>query len=649
MLDTLPDDILFIILTHLECAKDVRSLLLANRRLITVNQSHDEAWRIFIRSRFPGLSLPQQPPSSTSPAAAPAAQLGWHDLANTSTWQSQAWDRRSLSFNAMLPIPTRNQRSAARRRQAVPYHPVLDAHFDPCRKEELVVWGAGENLVARRRRRGKAGSSPEKESWHRVDGKETNYVAGYDDIKAVSLVKGAGRDGGLGALVGRDNGHLALVDVSEGNFGQRLADFSPTHAAQRVEGHGDDQNTVNSVGLLQQKRLVAAATKAGVYLYSLPEESDVNVQPSAYLDLNQHFEQPGTILGHAKWMNEDTMALALQGCQHQLRYATLTPTGIESVTPYKNAALEDKFDISYPKGRLCTNSLTPVDASSITGGDSKLLLSAWRDGSVRLQDLRTPSPFDMVYCDNIDPWSEFESLLPFGTSHFVGGGAHGASIKVFDFRWQRDYYHTAAMPCSPDTPNPRPHQPFVPSPEHLAECRSRCDYIAGRRCRWHELSRDLYYRPNGTYFFSKSLPRENAYAGVWSLARASPLSPNFYIGISGGVVEASLCSVVNGTPEVDPVFGCTVRPGQDLGAGYSTMHLDASLMETGDGMLYKDNDRNVRMPPMRSKGRSKMRWEDYERIPTELRRRHRLDERYHILDDFVDDVDLQAVAEGRWN
>lgn len=661
MLDTLPDDILFIVLTHLECAKDVRALLLTNRRLITVNQSHDEAWRIFVRSRFPGVSLPNQnPPSPTSPGAAPANQLGWHDLANSTTWQSRAWDRRSLSFNAMLPIPTRNQRAAARRRQAVPYHPVLDAHFDPSAKEELVVWGAGENLVARRRRRGKTGASPEKEVWHRVDGKEANYVAGYDDIRAVSIVEDVGRDG-LGALVGRDNGHLALLDVSEGNFGQRLADFSPAHAAQRVKGQGDDQKTVNSVDVLHQKRLVAASTRAGVYLYPLPDESDVNVQPSAYLDLTQHFEQQGTTLGHAKWMNEDTMVLALQGCQNQLRYATLTPTGIESLTPYKNAALEDRFDVSYSKGRLCTNSLTPIDGSSIAGGHSNLLLSAWRDGSVRLQDLRTPSPFDLVYCDNIDPWSEFEALLPFGTSHFVGGGAHGASVKVFDLRWQRGYHHTAAMPCGADAPRPTPHQPFLPPPPpgHPAGRGRCCDHAAGRRCRWHGLSRGLYHRPNGTYFLSRSLPRDSAYAGVWSLARASPLSPNFYVGISGGVVEAALCSVVGGEPEVDPVFGCRSTAGagaaagqgqgQDLGAGYSTVHLDASLMETGDGMMCRDNDRSVRMPPMRGKGRSKMRWEDYEAIPSGLKRRHRLDERYHILDDFVDDVDLRAVTEGRWN
>ena len=656
MLDSLPDDILFIILTQLESAKDTRSLLLANKRLNTFVQTQDEGWRIFVRSHFPSTALQQQP-HSASPAA---DQPRWHDLANSLTWQARAWDRRSLSFHAMLPIPTRNQRTAARRRQAVPFHPVLDAHYDFSMKEELVVWGAGENLVARRRQTRKGSASPEKVIWHRLDGKEMNYGPGYDDIKAVSLVEGVGR-GGLGALVGRDNGHLALLDVSEENFGQRLADFSPSHTTQLVEGvdavwmQGDHQKTVNSVDVLHDQRLVAAATKAGVHLYRLPEDDAATVQPSAYLDLtNQHFEQSGITLGHAKWMNEDMMVFALQGCKHQLRYATLTPTGIESVTSYKNAILEEEFDVSYSKGRLCTHSLTPIDASSIMGGDSKLVLSAWRDGSVRLQDLRTPSPFDLVYCDNIDPWSEFEALLPFGASHFVGGGAHGAAVKVFDFRWQRNYYHTAAMPCGADAPSPRPHQPFMSPPgQPVAKPRGRCDHVAGRRCRWHELSRGLYYRPNGTFFFSKSLPREDAYAGVWSLARASPLSPNFYIGISGGVVEASLSSTTDGggggIPEVDPVFGCLIPGQKDPGAGYSTMSLDASLMETGDGMMYEDNHRSVRMPPMRGKGRSKMRWEDYKSLPGEVRRRHRLDERYHILDDFVEDLDLRLVKEGRWN
>ncbi|KAI3394521.1 hypothetical protein diail_2610 [Diaporthe ilicicola] len=653
MLDALPDDVLLLIIVHLETAKDVRALLLANRRLrALIHTDHDGGWRAFVRSRFPSVPIPFAPSSSSS------RYPGWGEIAKSLTWQSRAWDRRSLSFRAMLQVATRGQSSAPRRRQGTPYHPVLDAHFDVGTREELVVWGAGEDFIARRRRLGPDSIYPEKVVWHRLDGKDLNYSAGRDDIRAVSVVEGVGETAdSLGALVGRDNGHLVLLDLSEERFGEKLADFSPEHTV--VDETRDlgpttkfNQGTINSIDVLPRKRLFAAATKAGVQLYNMPEQPGVNVAPSAYLDLTtHHFDQPNTTLGYARWMGEETMAFALQGCQHQLRYATITPTGIQTLTPYKNAALEEQFDISYGKGRLCTHSLTPLEPSSAAGGNASLLLTAWRDGSVRLQDVRTPSPFDLVYCDNIDPWSEFETLLPFGTTHFVGGGAHGATIKIFDFRWSRDYYHTAAMPCSPEQPFPKPNQPFLPAPGPTARPRSRCEpRPSGSRCSWHELSRDLYYRPNGKFFFSKSLPRENAYAGVWSMARSSSLAPNFYIGISGGVVEASLSSTpaaLGDAMEVDPVFGCCTTGQRDLGAGYSTVPLEASLMETGDGLMYKENDRTVRMPPMRGRGWNKLRKDEYEGIPVERRGRHRLDERYQIMSDFINDVGW-GRAKQRW-
>lgn len=651
MLDALPDDVLLLVIVHLETAKDIRALLLANRRLASLVRADDEGgWRAFVRSRFPSIPIPFVPSSSSS------SYPKWGKVASSLTWQSRAWDRRSLSFQAMLPAANLNQRRAPRRRQGTPYHPVLDAHFDFAAKEELVVWGAGENFLAKRRRQGRGGAHPEKVVWHSLDGKDLGYSAGRDDITAVSVVEGVGN--GLGALVGRDNGNLALLDLSEEKFGEKLADFSPDYATvDEAEYVGPttrfNQGTIISTDVLSRKRLVAAATKAGVQLYHLPEESGANVQPSGYLDLTtHHFDQPNTILGYARWMGEDTMAFALKGCEHQLRHATITPTGIETVSSYKNTAMEDQFDISYSKGRLCAHSLTPIEATSVTGGNSNLLLTAWRDGSVRLQDIRTQSPFDLVYCDNIDPWSDFEALLPFGTSHFVAGGAHGATVKIFDFRWPRDYYHTAAMPCSPEKPFPKPIQPFLEPPSPSSKPRNHCDALfSGSRCRWHEQSRDLYYRPNGTFFFSKSLPRKDAYAGVWSLARSSSLSPNFYIGISGGVVEASLSATpavtgAGGATEVDPVFGCAMGQ-EEPGAGYSTVPLEASLMETGDGLLYWENDRTVRMPPMRGKGWNKLRKDEYESIPGELKARHRLDERYQIMSDFVEDVDLRRAKE-RW-
>lgn len=646
MVDRLPEDILYLVFSHLNTARDIRALLLTNRRLNTIVGAEDEGWRTFVRSRFPDISLPSLSSSSFS----------WHHLANSLTFQTRAWERRSLAFEAIMPGPPSAHRAqrGGRRRHEAPFHPALDAHLDLSTGEEVVIWGAGENLVARRRRGRDPTANPKETVWHSLEGKGIGYRSGVDDIKAVAIVQDVcARSGSLGVLVGRDNGHLALLSASEESFGERLADLNPQHVMDG--GERWTQETVNSVDILHHQNLVAVAGKSGVFIYPLPEQSSANIAPTTFLDVtSQSLAAEGFSVGNAKWMGENVMALGLSGCKDSLRHVTLTPAGFENITTVKNDSLGENFGVNYNKSRLCAGSLTPIDASSVIGGGgSNVLLSAWRDGTVRLQDLRTPSPLDLVYCDNIDPWSEFEALLPFGTSHFVAGGAHGATIKVFDFRWPRQYYHTTALPCGDVKPVPTVSQPFLSEPHDPGAAEGECDHTTGRSCRWHELSRTLYHRPNAKLFFSKSLPREHAYAGVWSMARASPLSPNFYIGISGGVIEASLAAAsppsAPGTgPDVsqlavDPNFGYGPSRAADIGAGYTNYSLDASLMEIGDGRLDMRHDRSVRLPSMRGRGWSRITEKMGLGTPESIVMRHRLDPRYHLLGDF-DRSDLWRVA-----
>lgn len=527
----------------------------------------------------------------------------------------------------------------------------MDVHADLGANEELVVWGAGENIVARRRRGRRADWTPAETLWHRVDGAASGYCAGYDDITALAIVEGVcGKEGELGMVVGRDNGHLALLGAGETEFGERLADLVP-------RGVGDDepagwtQDKISSVDVLSQQGRVAVSTKSAVLLYSLPrDDAGVDVAASAYLD----FTTPALVdssesLGGAKWMGSDTLVLGMNGRKDPLRYVRVTPAGFEDVVPVQNTALEEKFSLEPNKSHLCSSSLTPIDGTSVAGGHgTNLVLSSWRDGTVRLQDLRTPSALDLVYSDNIDPWSALDTLLPFGATHFIGGGAHGATIKVFDFRWPRQYFHTAALPCGKERPVPNPSQPFLSAPTDRGSQCAACNHRTGRTCRWHALSQTLYHRPNGTFFFSKSLPRAVAQVCVWSMARASPLAPNFYIGLSGGVVEASLATLppISSAHEtdVDPHFGWVPSVQRDMGAsGYEVHDLDASLMETGDGRLCAENVRSVRMPAMRGRGWSRISEKMGDGVPERLVRRHRLDERYHVLADF-DRAELWGVV-----
>lgn len=640
----LPDDVLYLIFAHLQTARDLRAVSLTDKRLhAVINGDDNQGWRIFVRTRFPSLDLASLSTSSHK----------WPYLADSLTWQSRAWDRRAVSFQAMLPTPPRTARrgpATGRRLREAPFHPVVDAHADLDAEEELVVWGAGENIMARRRRGRRADWTPGETVWHRVKGADMGYRAGYDDVTALSILDGVcGKSGELGIVVGRDNGHLTLLGAGEGDFGQKLADLHPRHAAG--EDSGWTQEKINSVDLLHQEGRMAVATKAAVLLYSLPQDdTGVDVAPSAYLGFaTQASDDSWESVGGAKWMGRDTLALGMSGRKDPLRFVKISPTGFEDVMPVRNTALEEAFSLESNKSSLCTRSLAPIDASSITGGHgSNLLLSSWRDGTIRLQDIRTASPLDLVYSDNIDPCA-LDTLLPFGTSHFIGGGAHGAAIKVFDFRWPRQYFHTAALPCGIESPVPTPSQPFLTAPTERKPQWPSCNYLIGNTCRWHTLSQDLYHRPNGTFYFSKSLPRATTYACIWSMARASPLSPNFYIGISGGIVEANLATLPPITSthetEVDPHFGWVPCVQRDMGeSAYDVHDLDASLMETGDGRLCPENQRSVRLPPMRGKGWSRITEKMGDGVPDQLVRRHRLDERFHVLSDY-DRADLWGVIE----
>ncbi|KAF3761799.1 hypothetical protein M406DRAFT_295504 [Cryphonectria parasitica EP155] len=643
MLDTLPDDILYIVFSHLESANAIRALSLTSRRLRNTIQAKDEGWRIFVRSRFPSIPLPSL--SSSSPYT-------WHHLADSLTWQDRAWARRSLTFQAMFPRPIPRQRTH-RLRTPAPFHPVLDARLDFTTGEELVIWGAGEDLIARRRQGSSGGPSASSEGtvWHQIVGGDVGHRAGPDDFKTMSIIE----DVTWGVVTGRYNGQLTLLSAGAGSFGESIADFHPRYLEERPAKWRQD--TVNSVDILRRRNLMASTSKSGVFLYQLPGDPGATVAPSSYLDLAaEHGDASQVTVYQAKWMGEEegVLALGLSGTAPALKYARLTPTGLADVTAVKTPLVEDTSNIKRYDSKLCHRSLTPVDASSIAGGrGANLLLSAWRDGMIRLQDIRTPSPLDSVFCDNIDPLSSPDALLPFGTTHFVAGygGGSGTTVKIFDFRWPRQYHHTTALPCGPESPKPKPGQAFLAPPrDDPGTWALACDHVAGRTCRWHKLSRSLFYRPNANFLISKALPRSAAYSSIWSMARASPLSPNFYIGVGGGIVEASLAVAASSEKfssglEVDPHFGHSSAvswgggpgggPDDVMGAQYRRHAVEASLMETGDGLYDERNESMIRFPPVRLRGGT-----GYEErracdgMPDRLLRIHRLDPAYRLQADF---------------
>ncbi|KAK3994560.1 hypothetical protein QBC44DRAFT_340731 [Cladorrhinum sp. PSN332] len=592
-LTDLPAEILLLIFADFETARDLRALTLSCHTLHRIVR--EDGWRLFVKARFPSLSIP-------NPVS---GRFSWQQLADSLTWQSRCWDRRALQFHALLPSNTPTNDRDARRQRGVNrrlFHAIVDAHFDPATQDELVVWGAGEDIIARHRER-TSKDQVSKSSWHRIDGKDLGFQVGHDDVNTVKIVK---HQTGRAILSGRHNGDLSLVSAEPESFGKHLSDLmltKPTEFESHSEPQQASEETVNSLDVLRSgtSTLIAAATKTSVVIYDLPEHLTPEITPLTIYDLKKDvFTSESSRLSRARWMEQgETIALALSGANNPLRYLTMTPTGWTHHAAAKNVDVAAKFELK-DNGNLCPNSLEPVYRNGQTTGRTSLVLSSWRDGTIRLQDIRTSSPFDAVYQDNIDPWTDAEALMSYGAERFIAGGGDGLTVKIFDFRWTKGYYHTSGLSCQSTLPFPQPSQPFIKQPTSDIFGRAQCNFRHQSLCHWHEFSRSIYFRPNAKYFLSNSLStlRDRS---IWSFSRGSDISPNFYVGISGGVLEATLEPCPNVYPPecatIDPNFGFPDwRARAPESSGYSSRASPPMLMEIGDGLAFTGNDRPIRLP-----------------------------------------------------
>lgn len=476
-----------------------------------------------------------------------------------------------------------------------------------------------------------------------MNGEDFGFAAGQADIQAINIVDLPYRDGSA-VLAGRTNGDLSLHSVKrDDSFGTQLASFSPAHFAdqqQRIYAE-DWQKKVESVDIHDEKGkgLMAVTTNTGpILLYRLPSSLDegvTNIAPTDSFDIVATLiadgERGQVSVLNAKWMGENDLAVATRGSNLPLKYLTITPSGWEVATAAKSPGIDVRFGPQ--DGAVYPDSLRPVKPHPDVPG-TKLLLSSWRDGTVRLMDIRTPSPWDLIYQDNIQPSDPIGTILTYGTERFIGGSMDGAKIKLFDFRWTRSYNHTDALPCATYDPFPPAYQPFYnkinrPTPEPY-----RCNHVRGKRCRWHRLSRDLYHRPNASLMLGKSIPdRLRNNLSITSLAKGSDLSPNFYAGISGGLFEGTLSPSETG--EVDPYLGfadwARIADGDN---GYKMVDMEAILMEVGDGRSSRHNRASIRMPDLiDDQGGNNAVVRSTEAM---LRKQHRLDVRWQRLRDFED-------------
>ncbi|KAI1411127.1 hypothetical protein F5Y13DRAFT_201657 [Hypoxylon sp. FL1857] len=626
-LTTLPDDIFYIVITYLDTAKSVAHLAATCRGLHHLIS--ERGWRIFVTSRFNTFTLPEL----SSPDE-------WKERARSLASQSRDWDRRALVVDNLKPPTKYRGRNANRFRsgQSIPSNIIVDAHHQRQGNDaqDLVFWGAGEDIfgVLRHTRGSKAAT----DEWLSSTGASSGYNSGRDDVTCVSILKDDEYRHGQGddpqVLVGRASGYLQLVSMGSGDFGKTLLNF---RGSNKPDNKALRQTEIQSLDVNYKKGLLAAASKQTIFIYPLghdqqaiqngiskdgsePEEPPY-VWADEALSLKDEGSGPGSFefIRAVKFVNEDTLAIGLNKGHEALQYLKYTPTGIDmSYAPKQGNA----NGVVNGHTLRTVRAILPVDTSSVAGGSGNAVLTTWDDGTIHLQDLRSPSPADKIFQDNFDLTTPINALLSRGLERFIAGSAYSPLLKVFDYRWPKGYYHTEALPCSNATPYPSPRAPTLVTEPSYPSDRAACDYAAGRRCRWHALSRHDFYRPN----FNMWLPHAAASADqspVYSLASPAADSPTVFAGLSGNLVEI--------TPKSsEPWPSKRVVEGS---AAYTRHTTKAAFIETGSGFVVEDVAHSQRVPVMHRqdfgevKGSVKGGGGDKGRPGLqEWRRRHRLDE-----------------------
>ncbi|KAG6006187.1 hypothetical protein E4U21_007226 [Claviceps maximensis] len=223
-LTSLPNDLLLDVIEHLDTSRDVSRLGRAGRRTHQLVEQH--GWRAFVKTRFPSFG------------GDAGAGLSWRDMADRYTYLDRCWETRAVRFD-LFSVAGRaacggrgggGGGGGAPLRQAVGFHGVVDARYAADGDQEVVAWGAGEDLYVRwaavsgssRRDNGcdgggrhDGGRRGRGERWASILGRCGNYAAGAGDVTALKLLDGAGHGDacawGTRIVVGRANGDVQLL------------------------------------------------------------------------------------------------------------------------------------------------------------------------------------------------------------------------------------------------------------------------------------------------------------------------------------------------------------------------------------------------------------------------------------------------------
>ena len=506
-LSSLPNDVLLDIVGHLDTARDVARLGQVSSRAHNLIQKH--GWKQFIAVQFPSLRVP--------------AGMSYAAAADRFTYLDRCWDKRGMQFTTFREKAKPQQPRQRRfRGQSVAFEAVVDAHHDAATAQEIVAWGAGENLHVRWT------DSKDRVTWRTASGSDFGYAPGTGDVTALKVVERRGRSE---IVVGRGDGEVHILGGA-GHPSSFASAMQRTMAPNELLGNSSPGNAaVTCVEWIPESPLLATGRGRTLSLYNMADEDADDMVPVAWTDVaSDKHPAERRLLRDVKFLGRgDTLAVALGGSSQPVLWGQVTPTGVELQPAAYNVDVFGAADADI----TANTPLGGAWAIERVGQGGNLVLSSWQDGTFRLMDARTPSPHDALYRDGFQPFQSGGPLLVYGTERFVAADNYAPTLRLFDLRWSKPYQHSRALPCAGTMP--APPVKGIHGTENGVSTNNCCDLRCSTVCMWHdEMTRDAWRSDATVWIGDRKAGR------VASLAKASDASDKFYCGMRGAVVQTQL-------------------------------------------------------------------------------------------------------------
>jgi WD40 repeat protein len=547
-LNTLPNEILSLITTHLERPRDLLYLSLASRRLNEFTKL--DGWKALLKGRFGLGGLDSD------------AYNAVHGL----TTLCRNWDRRGLIARYLEPTEktmSMNTWQAERWRgpqgQTMGYQPSIDSYEEMYgswgERREVLAWSAGTQIVLRTK---ETGANIEKirkreEGLNQASDQTWGYDAfkhlntwftykipdsfeGRDDITKLKLLRPHQRDLAYEDVVfGTASGQLSLLSVS------------PDLAETQTQHYDTNRRGINglSVSWSNAPMLATALADSSLALYSINRDSFSNeaIKPSSEVKTISD----GALLGRlwsCEFLSSDTVAVGWGPHIEPIEVYHIGPEGLSS-SPLRrfNVAIENQAHSRptsiYP--------ILPVPSTAQGASEAgHTFLSGGYDGIIRLHDMRSPRGFEQIFWDPTND-SPIYSLAAQGLERIVAGVALHSMIKVFDVRFSGSHsYHTISIPGKPAN-NPKTKSSPRDSSTNAIVGESMKSHVPTKSGGWNLYLNPRSPPPPTAYRQDYSRVREDS--PVYSLSIPSATSQNLYAGLEGAVQGITFSGIADKWPD----------------------------------------------------------------------------------------------------